>query len=126
MRHVIYALDMEPITVVDLPEWSVEYMDTHRCLRLGVSSPPIQTLQNGGPVDWRELTYHVVNLTAVPLRMPNGSTRMLLLTSDDESALLLKCAFLPGQQAGLREREREAYARGVLAVLSSAIGRDRN
>ena len=47
-----------------------------------------------------------------------GQEYMMLVTRDEENALLLKCAFLPGQQAGLQERERTAFTRGFLDALA--------
>ena len=51
-----------------------------------------------------------------------GREHMMLFTRDEESALLLKCAFLPGQQAGLQKREREAFVRGFLEALANVGG----
>jgi len=47
---------------------------------------------------------------------------MILFTHNEESALLLKSAFLPGQQAELKLRDRDAFARGVMRALEMLGG----
>lgn len=114
MRAVLYADDMEPITVVELPEFAEEYLAERGMVRLAVMRPPEWVIPATQPPKFEKLT--TVTIVAERL-VRNGRAHMMLFTRDEESALLLKCAFLPGQQAGLQEREREAFARGFLEAL---------
>ncbi len=114
MRHVIYACDWEPITVVDLSEFAAEELAQRRRVVLPVL----------GEVAWvvsetvgRYPTMGTVRLE-VTMFMADGRPQMVLRTEDEESALLLKSAFLPGQRAALKEHERAALARGFFAALN--------
>lgn len=116
MRVVLYADDMEPITVIDLPTMAERYLNEHGMVRLAVQLPPMLSVlaakQAPSFGDCKTVTIFGERL------IRHGREHMMLFTRDEESALLLKCAFLPGQQAGLQEREREAFARGFLKALA--------
>lgn len=116
MRVVLYADDMEPITVIDLPTMADRYLNEHGMVRLAVLLPPMLSVlaakQSPKLGDCKTVTIFGERL------IRHGREHMMLFTRDEESALLLKCAFLPGQQAGLQEREREAFARGFLKALA--------
>ena len=111
MRTVIYsAEDLEPITVIELAErWAQRLRDTGQ-LCLAVPEVPLGRWCDGQlPV---EHTCRRVELRGYPLRCGRVET-LIVITGDDESALLLRAAFLPGQRgAVLRERE-EAKGEGI-------------
>lgn len=46
-----------------------------------------------------------------------GHEMLMLFTRDEESALLLRAEFLPGQRGELHNRERSAFASGFLQAL---------
>lgn len=48
----------------------------------------------------------------------NGHETLMLFTGDEESALLLKADFLPGQRAAVQGLQRRSFAAGVLATLT--------
>jgi hypothetical protein len=115
MLTVIYTHDFEPIAVIDLPPWALDYVARHGFVRLAVL-PPLR------PACVQELaptmsTDHVVDIRAERQRFPNGREHYLLLTRDEEAALLLKAAFLPGQQGALRDMEKAEFARGFMEAL---------
>ena len=116
MRTVLYADDMEPITVIELPELAVRYLNERGMVRLAVSMPPLLSVlaakQEPSIDDFRTVTISAERLIC------HKREHIMLFTSDEESALLLKCTFLPGQQASLQEHERAAFARGFLAALA--------
>jgi len=47
----------------------------------------------------------------------NQKTYMMLFTYNDENALLLKSAFLPGQQRELQNRCLSSFAQGFLSAV---------
>lgn len=115
MRAVLYADDMEPITVVDLPARAEQYLRERGAVRLAVMLPlrlsVVAALQPPAMEDLRTVEIFAERFVR------HGREHRMLFTRDEESALLLKCAFLPGQQVGLQERERVAFARGFLDAL---------
>lgn len=115
MRVVIYAPDFEPITVVELPEFAVEYLEKYGRVSLRVLPPPMEMMLSAGAMP-AAATFHQVDIWAEKLRFPRGE-HLMLFTRDDEMALLLKAAFLPGQRSALRDAERRAFARGFLDAL---------
>lgn len=120
MRVVLYADDMEPITVIDLPALAEGYLAERGMVRLAVMLPPMLSVLAATQAPKFDDCKTVTIFGERFIR--HGREHMMLFTRDEESALLLKCAFLPGQQAGLQERERTAFARGVLEALAH-VGR---
>lgn len=120
MRHVLYAEDFEPITILELTPLAVNYLMEQGRVRLAVDTPP-QLVSRGGPFPVFMDAYRVVNIHAECIYR-HGYEHMLLFTRDEESALLLKATFLPGQRSALKEREREAFAKGFLKAVDM-IGR---
>ncbi len=116
MRVVLYADDMEPITVIDLPTMAERYLSERGMVRLAVRLPPMLSVLAAKQAprfdDCKTVTIFCERF------IRNGHEHMMLFTRDEEGALLLKCAFLPGQQAGIQERERTAFARGLLEALA--------
>lgn len=120
MRAVLYAYDFEPITILELPPWAVAHLRQHQFVRLPVLvdiKPPIEH----GPGDQITIlppNFHTVTIEAQPLaRAGYAATGLMLFTRDEVSALLLKAAFLPGQQAALKHIRHEAFAQGFLDAL---------
>jgi hypothetical protein len=115
MRVVLYADDMEPITVIDLSELARGYLNERGMVRLSVMLPPMLSVLDATAPPLSDCK--IVTIFA-EIFIRNGRKHMMLFTHDEENALLLKCAFLPGQQSGLQERERTAFARGFLDALA--------
>lgn len=120
MRVVLYADDMEPITVIDLPSLAEGYLNERGMVRLAVQMPPMLSVLAAQ----QALTANDLRIVEIFSErfIRRGREHMMLFTRDEESALLLKCAFLPGQQAGLQERERLAFARGFVDALMRVGG----
>lgn len=116
MRVVLYADDMEPITVIELSALAEGYLNERGIVRLAVMLPPMLSVLEAQQAPARGDCKTVTIFAERFVR--HGRDHMMLFTRDEESALLLKCAFLPGRRAGLQEREREAFARGFLAALA--------
>lgn len=114
MRVVLYAHDMEPITVLELPLSAWSYLVKQGCVRVPVFSSPQYSCI---PIDVPDMeTYRTVTITA-ELFYRKGIENLMLFTSDEENAMLLRCAFLPGQQKTLQEREAKAMAKGFAKAL---------
>ena len=113
MRAVLYTHDMEPITVLELKRWAWEFLERTGIVRLHVAEPPLTTPWSGPPANG---LFRIVTIKAERLRRGNQE-HLMLFTSDEESALLLESAFLPGQHRWVQERERVAFAQGFLHAL---------
>ena len=114
MRVVLYTNDFEPITVIELPSFAEEYLRRYGAVRLAVILPLSMYTRDTDPPNksgCRTVRIHSERFWR------NGAEHTILFTADEESALLLKSAFLPGQQSELNERERNAFARGFLEAL---------
>lgn len=120
MRHVLYAEDFEPITILELKPFAESLLEERGIVRLQVIAPLQATLAYDSAPVFME-AYRLVTIRAEPVRR-NGRTHLMLFTHDEESALLLKSAFLPGQRGILQEREREAFAKGFMKAVDM-IGR---
>lgn len=124
MRTVLYAHDMEPITVFELKPWAHDFLMEHGSVRLAIQTPvnaSVDLSRASPPSPMPTMDRFVVHITAERF-MRNGKQTLFLFTHDEEAALLLKADFLPGQVRGVQEIERGAYAIGFLAAIN-AIGR---
>lgn len=114
MRCVLYAHDMEPITVIDLPVWCIDHLKRFRCVRVAVEMEPQYTESDAGAPTQSYIK--AVDIVGERLVRRNVET-LMLFTSDEENALLLKAAFLPGQYHELYRVERQKFAEGFLEAL---------
>ena len=115
MRSVLYTHDLEPITIIDVNHWMLKHLDEHKCVVLPVQLqlPRVERYED---LIGQRIKFHIVRITAERHVWRNVESYMLF-TEDEESALLLKAAFLPGQQSALNQRERDAMARGFLQAI---------
>lgn len=130
MKAVLYTSDMEPITIVDLPGFAFDMLRGRGQVVMNVMDPVCKWFV-GTPIDssdesarhFARLEVKRVRITAEPL-VRRGQRSLMLFTEDDENALLLKAAFLPGQEYALQERASKEFARGFMAALgaSGALG----
>jgi len=114
-RVVIYTNDMEPITVVELTSAARELLMQQGRVRLAVM-PPFPSFDydpHEAPFDWRK--YEVELFVETLLR--HGKVHKMVFTHNEESALLLKAAFLPGQYGELGEVRAKAMADGFIKAL---------
>ena len=113
MRVVIYAMDFEPITIVELPGFAIDHIEKYGRVSIPVQSSP-SLVPSIGHID--DVPFKVVRIQAEKFRYHNY-VQFMLFTPDEESAMLLKASFLPGQQATLQQRELNAFAAGFLAAI---------
>ena len=117
MRAVIYTTDFEPITVISITQWAIDYLERYGSVRLPVYQPLTSMLHSDVPpasaAQPRTVTLRLENLRF----RSGGAPKPFLITEDEESALLLKAAFLPGQIGEVQNREQAMFTRGFLQAL---------
>ena len=111
MNAILFTLDFEPITVIDLPMWAHEIALDRRYFRVEVMEPP--KLYAG--MEIRLIEPKTVTIRAEKFIWLDKSERIIYVTADEEAALLLQSSFLPGQI--INQREKSAFVQGMLATL---------
>lgn len=115
-RVVLYTEDMEPITVLQLSEPARQALLDRAYVILPITEPItdlIPRFDDPPTLHLRQVVIYAEKL------LRNGKIHHILFTRDEESALLLKAAFLPGQHGALNEREAQGIAKGFLAALEN-------
>jgi hypothetical protein len=97
MNIVLYTIDLEPITVVDLPLWLLETAEREGTVKVAVKRPITQDFIERVAVGTVE-GHDCVTIKCRRLVWPDGSVQTLYVTSDEELALSLKPEWLPGQR----------------------------
>ena len=96
MNVILYTTDFEPITVLDLPLWLIEKAEKEQLIKIAVAAPvkveEITDLQVA-------LQPRVLHIMCQKIRWRDGTLKSILVTPDEELALLAKPAWLPGQVA---------------------------
>jgi hypothetical protein len=114
MNVVIYTADFEPITVLDLPPWLLDQMEKVGGVRIAVQDPVKDVLRlSGERITMPELkTVHVL---CEKLRWRDGTLKPILVTPDEELALMLRPEWLPGQRAAINNYK------GTISYLTSEL-----
>lgn len=121
MRHVIYAdQDLEPITVIELDSFCENILRRHENdhLVIAVMEPlkPFATMLPPMEAKMREVRIRAERFVRRRPGRPEQRS-LMLFTEDDESALLLKSVFLPGQHREVQQRERDAFVNGLVSAI---------
>jgi len=101
MNVVLYTNDFEPITVLDLPVWLLEQMEKVGYVRVAVQEPLTNVLAKAPEDLGQFLQPKVVTIRCEKLRWRDGTLKPILITPDEELALMLKPEWLPGQRAAV-------------------------
>lgn len=101
MNVVLYTNDFEPITVLDLPVWLLEQMEKVGYVRVAVQEPLTNVLAKAPEDLGQVLQPKVVTIRCEKLRWRDGTLKPILITPDEELALMLKPEWLPGQRAAV-------------------------
>jgi hypothetical protein len=117
MRVVLFAEDMEPITVLDLPPVAETHLERYGRVLVPVLQPIGLTPPTEGPT---KKDHRVVEIYSEKFQR-NGVRHMMLFTRDEEAAMLLRSALLPGQRRDAQDAARAQFARGFLAGLRAAM-----
>jgi hypothetical protein len=106
MNVVLYTNDFEPITVLDLPQWLLEQLERQGSVRVAVLRPvqfaPLDATIPVGSVEGPQ----TVTIYCEKLRWRDGSLKPILVTNDEELALILKPHWLPGQVATVQNYQK--------------------
>lgn len=115
MRTVLYTEDMEPITVLEVGRWAMEMIERHGYVSFAVDEPLNFAVVADDAATFKALK----KVTVYGERLIRyGKRHWLLFTRDEENAMLLKAAFLPGQQQLVNEERARQFARGFLSALA--------
>ena len=104
MNVILYTLDFEPITVVDLPMWMLDHIDRYGGCMVSVKRPINNKFIEQvaiGTVEGPEC----VTIRQAKLKWHDGSIKTILVTEDEELALSLKPEWLPGQRLQVQNYE---------------------
>ena len=113
MNAILFTLDFEPITVIDLPMWAHEIALERQYFRMEVMDPP----KLYGDIEVRLIEPKMVTIRAQKFIWIDKSERIIYVTADEEAALLLQSAFLPGQMKDVQEQRKSAFSQGILFAL---------
>jgi hypothetical protein len=105
MNVVLYTNDFEPITVLDLPMWLLEQMEKVGYVRVAVQEPLTSILEKSPEALSEICMPKVVTIRCEKLRWRDGSTKPILITPDEELALMLKPEWLPGQRQAVQSMQ---------------------
>jgi hypothetical protein len=116
MNVVLYTKDFEPITVLDLPVWLLDQLEKQGAIRVAVQQP-VRVTPAEGPVDFSPPP--IVTIYCERLRWRDGTTKPVLITPDEELALLCKPDWLPGQRQAVNSYK--TVIRGLTDQLVKAM-----
>lgn len=119
MNVVIYTSDFEPITIIDLPREVMDFVEKQGVVRLALQEPTSSMALDEDEVS--DINIKIVNIRAGKLKWFDGTTKVVLLTNDDELALMLRPSWLPGQQASIN-----AYKKNVRMLTNRLVQAMRN
>lgn len=122
MRVVLYADDMEPITVLQLSEFEAQCLQKRREVVVPVLlSPRFWIRQMACTEEPVAANPQLVHIWAESF-VRKGQHHLFLFTRDETAAMMLRSELLPGQRHGVQELERQAYGRGFLRGLTAILG----
>lgn len=116
MNVVLYTHDFEPITVIDLPLWLLEQMEKVGSVRVAVLEPPRVIKAQDAVSAYQP---KIVTIYCEKLRWKDGTTKPILVTRDEELALMMRPEWLPGQQQAVNSYK--AVIRGLTDQLIRAM-----
>ena len=121
MNIVLYTRDFEPITILDLPVWLIEQMERQGRVRVAVQEPlSTQWMTNSDPTTMSQPK--TVTLECYRLRWSDGSQKPIIVTQDDELALILRPDWLPGQRAQVNQYKQTIT--NLVYMLKKAMNRN--
>ena len=103
MNVVLYTEDFEPITVLDLPLWLLEKLEKQGQVQVQVQDPvDVRNLALSEPVNKLKAP-RVVTIRCEKLHWKGKFVKSVLITPNEELALILRPDWLPGQRAAVND-----------------------
>ena len=106
MNIVLYSHDFEPITVLNLPMWLLDKIETEGYVKVAVPKRLdikniAESAASGRPI---EELYDTITIIGTRLYWRDGTPRTVYTTTakDEELALILKPECLPGQRMQIK------------------------
>jgi hypothetical protein len=125
MNVVLYTEDFEPITVIDLPVVYLEMLERGNYVRLAIMEPAaLAPTDSIDAMRMEALSYKTISIRAERMLWIDRSTKFVLITPNDELALLLRPSWLPGQQRLANDHRRTEQFVVQLMRAISQMGRD--
>lgn len=109
MNVVIYTNNFEPITVADIDYAFLDNVERYGVGQLLVLDPDLQAETRICRLEARQLTWW------------DSSVRTVFTTPDEETAMLLRCDWLPGQRAATNQ-----YIKRIKSLTNALIKARRN
>lgn len=91
MNVVLYTVDFEPITVIDLPRWLLDRAERQGAIKIALK---------GGP------NPQVIVVHCKKIHWLDGRLKSILITKDEVSALTLTPNWLPGQTQVIQSAQK--------------------
>lgn len=120
MRTVVYDHETyEPITVIEVPGSFLAEIESGKRGPILVfpTRPIVSTLAPREDISPTTMAFRTVRLRFEPIYKGQARILWLATTDDGETALLLRSAFLPGQQHAVQEREQTAFLKGLVIAI---------
>lgn len=119
-QTVLFTPDLEPITILELPPAVRTFLERRGRVKLAVKEMPLTRHLEASP-DAPFPAFRTVEIW-IELFFYRNARTFMLFTHDDENALLLKAAFLPGQHRQIKEERAGAFAKGFMRALYEIRG----
>jgi len=115
MNVVLYSIDFEPITILDLPMWAIDMLGERGSVRVAVPSP-ISYNAFQDHLSPLMLPYRSVEIRCEWMVWKDQTRKMILTTNQDELALLLIPGWLPGQRAEINLYKKQIQGLSTLLI----------
>lgn len=117
MRVVVFDQEMrEPLTVVDVSMDLFRRATKGQPIRFRIPENFREWMMNvGGPTQAQATTFRVCTLRLEPIYRGDEVIHWNAIPDDEQLALLLRAAFLPGQISEVQRREAKAFLQGLLS-----------
>ena len=111
---IIYSKDFEPISHIPMNEEMYNYFINYKIVRFPIMKPINIESLNDSKIMPEELLY--AEIMAMPVYASDG-IRLILTAINDETALLMRNTFLPGQTKELNFIKTQAFYKGMIKAI---------
>jgi hypothetical protein len=118
---VIYSKDFEPISVIPMNNDMYGYFTQYEVVRFPIQAP-ISIEDMSQPPTAPENMYAEISAMRV---YSNDGLRLLLIARNDETALLMRNTFLPGQTKELNFIKTQAFYQGMVKAIKQIRNKDK-